>query len=69
MAVTKKDVLEWIRTYAQVIADNKEYLTELDAQIGDADHGANMDRGFRAVLEKLPNGEGMDIGKIMMTVG
>ena len=69
MAVTKKDVLEWIKAYAQVIAENKEYLTELDAQIGDADHGANMDRGFRAVLEKLPNGEDVDIGKILMTVG
>ncbi|MDT8382325.1 MAG: dihydroxyacetone kinase subunit DhaL [Brevefilum sp.] len=69
MAVTKKDVLEWIKAFAQVIAENKEYLTELDAQIGDADHGANMDRGFRAVLEKLPNGEDVDIGKIMKTVG
>ena len=69
MAVTKNDVLEWIRTYAQVIADNKEYLTELDAQIGDADHGVNMDRGFRAVLEKLPNGEEVNTGKILMTVG
>jgi len=69
VAVTKNDVLEWIRTYAQVIADNKEYLTELDAQIGDADHGVNMDRGFRAVLEKLPNGEEVNTGKILMTVG
>jgi dihydroxyacetone kinase-like protein len=69
VAVTKNDVLEWIQTYAQVIAENKEYLTELDAQIGDADHGANMDRGFRAVLEKLPSDDSVDIGKILMTVG
>ena len=69
MAVTKNDVLKWIQTYAQVIADNKEYLTELDSPIGDADHGANMDRGFRAVLDKLPNGEEVDTGKILMTVG
>jgi dihydroxyacetone kinase-like protein len=69
VAVTKNDVLKWIRTYAQVIADNETYLTELDSPIGDADHGANMNRGFRAVLDKLPDNEDKDIGKILMTVG
>lgn len=69
MAVTKIDVLEWIRTYAQVIAENKDYLTELDSAIGDADHGANMHRGFKAVLEKLPDNEDKDIDKILMGVG
>lgn len=69
MAVTKNDVLEWIRAYAEVIAENKDYLTELDSAIGDADHGANMHRGFKAVLEKLPDNEDKDIGKILMGVG
>ncbi len=69
MAVTNNDVLEWIRAYAQVIADNKDYLTELDSPIGDGDHGANMHRGFGAVLDKLPDNENKDIGKILMGVG
>ena len=69
MAVTREDVLKWIRAYAEVIKENKEYLTELDSQIGDADHGANMDRGFQAVLNKLPDNEEKDIGGIMMAVG
>lgn len=69
MAVTKNDVLEWIRAYAQVIAENKDYLTDLDSAIGDADHGANMHRGFNAVLDKLPANEDKDIGKILMGVG
>lgn len=69
MAVTKNNVLEWIRAYAEVIAENKDYLTELDSAIGDADHGANMHRGFKAVLEKLPDNEDKDIGKILMGVG
>lgn len=69
MAVTRDDVLKWIRTYAEVIADNKEYLTDLDAKIGDADHGANMNRGFQAVLTKLPDNEEKDIGAIFMAVG
>jgi len=66
--VTNSEVGEWIRNYAQVIADNKAYLTDLDSAIGDADHGANMDRGFRAVLEKLNGNENKDIEKILMTV-
>jgi len=69
VSVTRNDVLKWIRAYAQVIADNKTYLTELDSPIGDADHGANMHRGFRTVLEKLPDNEDKDIGKILMAVG
>jgi dihydroxyacetone kinase-like protein len=41
----------------------------LDAAIGDADHGANMDRGFRAVMGKLPEVGDKDIGTILKTVG
>jgi len=69
VAVTRDDVLKWIISYAEVIAENKEYLTDLDAQIGDADHGANMNRGFQAVLQKLPDNEEKDIGGILLAVG
>jgi dihydroxyacetone kinase-like protein len=40
----------WIRGFALLVAENKELLTDLDAAIGDGDHGANMDRGMRAVV-------------------
>ncbi|BFU46589.1 dihydroxyacetone kinase subunit DhaL [Krasilnikovia sp. MM14-A1004] len=43
----------WMREFARLIADNRELLTELDAAIGDADHGANLDRGMTAVLATL----------------
>ncbi len=33
---------------------NSDYLTDLDREIGDADHGLNMNRGFKKVAEKLP---------------
>lgn len=69
MAITRDDVLNWVRDYAQVIEDNHEMLTDLDREIGDADHGANMRRGFRAVLEKLPTVEDKDIGSILKNVG
>ena len=69
MAITRDEVLSWIKAYSQVIAENKDYLTDLDSAIGDADHGANMDRGFQFVLEKLPAVEDKDIGTIIKTVG
>ena len=39
----------WLADYAAVIADNVDLLTDLDRQIGDADHGSNMHRGMKAV--------------------
>jgi dihydroxyacetone kinase-like protein len=38
---------------AEAMRENREYLTQLDAEIGDADHGTNMNRGFEAALERL----------------
>ncbi|MEL7626404.1 MAG: dihydroxyacetone kinase subunit DhaL [Anaerolineaceae bacterium] len=69
MAITKDDVLNWVKDYAQVIDENFEMLTDLDREIGDADHGANMRRGFKAVMEKLPSVEDKDIATILKTVG
>jgi len=69
MLITTIDVLECLRRMAVVIGENREYLTELDAAIGDADHGINMDRGFQAVLKKLPSVEDKDAGTILKTTG
>jgi dihydroxyacetone kinase-like protein len=69
LAVTRDEVLSWIKAYSQIITENKDYLTDLDSAIGDADHGANMERGFQAVLAKLPTVEDKDIGTIFKTVG
>ena len=44
---------EWMRRFAQVVAENKDALTDLDSAIGDGDHGANMDRGMRAVVAAI----------------
>ena len=69
MPVSRDDVLQWLKNCTAVIAENREYLIELDAAIGDADHGANMDRGFQAVLKKLPEVADKDIGAIFKAVG
>jgi dihydroxyacetone kinase-like protein len=71
MSVPYEDVVGWVKTFAETIADQKTYLTELDSAIGDADHGINMDRGMQAVLAKL-NGSpaaGQDVGAMFKTVG
>jgi len=69
MTVSRDDTIAWIKACAEVLAENKDYLTQLDAAIGDADHGANMDRGFKAVITKMPEFSDKDIGTIFKTVG
>jgi len=43
----------WIVSAAEVIEANRDHLTQLDAAIGDADHGINLARGFAAVVDAL----------------
>jgi dihydroxyacetone kinase-like protein len=69
MSVYRDDALEWIKACASVLGENRDYLTQLDAAIGDADHGANMDRGFKAVIGKVPEMADKDIGTVFKTVG
>ena len=59
-AVTTRGVSAWLREFAVVAAANREYLTGLDAAIGDADHGINMDRGMQAVAAKLGGGAALE---------
>ena len=54
---------------AKKIEAAKEYLTELDNEIGDGDHGINLARGFEAVEKKLPSLAGGDIGALLKGVG
>lgn len=67
--VTRDQIVQWLQTVAAVLTQNKEYLTELDAAIGDADHGINMDRGFKKVMSQLPSVVDKDIGSILKTTG
>jgi dihydroxyacetone kinase-like protein len=65
--VRAEQVLEWFHRLAEVYAENRQLLTELDAAIGDADHGINMDRGFTAVRKELASKPQEDIGAILKT--
>jgi phosphoenolpyruvate---glycerone phosphotransferase subunit DhaL len=67
----------WLLAFAAEVASRRDELTELDAAIGDADHGANMDRGMQAVAAKLRDGgagaagaaAGAPLGPLFKTAG
>jgi dihydroxyacetone kinase-like protein len=67
--ISYDDVVAWVRLLAERLHAEKEYLTELDSAIGDADHGINMDRGFTAVMAKMPALPVGDIGGLLKGVG
>ncbi len=69
MSVSYDDADRWVRAFATTIAENKEYLTDLDSAIGDADHGINMNRGMQAVVAKIDGLETNDLGLLFKTVG
>jgi dihydroxyacetone kinase-like protein len=48
----------WIVSASEVIEANRDHLTQLDAAIGDADHGTNLARGFAAVTAALKGADG-----------
>ncbi|GAA4290218.1 dihydroxyacetone kinase subunit DhaL [Actinomadura luteofluorescens] len=61
------DFAAWIRSTAGRVSADAERLTRLDAAIGDGDHGLNLDRGFRAAVEALP--EDAPPGKVLIVAG
>lgn len=61
--------VRFLELFAQRLVERKAELTDLDSKIGDADHGINMDRGFSAVVGKLPEVREADLGTIAKTAG
>jgi dihydroxyacetone kinase-like protein len=61
-------VRSWIELSAESIADQRDFLTQLDAAIGDADHGVNMDRGFSEAVRELGSTDGSP-GALLDRVG
>ncbi|MGP2867156.1 dihydroxyacetone kinase subunit DhaL [Serratia nevei] len=69
MALTKQQVVDWLMRCGEVFSRERDFLTQLDTEIGDADHGLNMNRGFNKVVEKLPSVADKDIGFILKNTG
>jgi phosphoenolpyruvate---glycerone phosphotransferase subunit DhaL len=67
--VTADQVRDWIRRFADEIAERRMELVRLDTAIGDGDHGTNMDRGMKKAVEKLDGTDGGDIGADLKAVG
>ena len=59
----------WITAAARVIEEQRDHLTQLDAAIGDADHGINLSRGFTAVLSALESAAPATPGAVLMLTG
>jgi dihydroxyacetone kinase-like protein len=60
--------IDWVRRTAATIDDHRAELVTLDREIGDGDHGENLDRGFRAVLEAVDAGSFETPGAVLKTV-
>jgi dihydroxyacetone kinase-like protein len=67
--VTEEQVRDWIRRFADAVAEHRVELVRLDTAIGDGDHGTNMDRGMRKALERLDGVDAGDIGADLKAVG
>lgn len=68
MNLDVQGMLKAIDAIGTALEAHKDYLTDLDSAIGDADHGINMNRGFTKVREKVSQGTYGDLGAILKDV-
>lgn len=69
MSVNNKQLLTIVNKMQQRIQENRDFLSNLDREIGDGDHGINMDRGFQEVVAKLETMQDADVSTILRTTG
>lgn len=67
--VNRQDLLEIFRRLAAAFEEQKDYLSELDTEIGDGDHGFSMASGFNSVAAKLEEFSELPIGGLLKKVG
>ena len=67
--INSAKTIEILKAMAERIEAEKDYLTELDNEIADGDHGVNMAKGFNAVVPKISTMVGKDIGSLLKTTG
>ena len=69
MSLNREHIVDWLYRCGETFTTQCDFLTGLDREIGDADHGLNMHRGFSKVVEKLPSIADKDIGFIFKNTG
>jgi dihydroxyacetone kinase-like protein len=62
-------VRAWLEAFGEAVAQQRDHLTQLDSAIGDADHGANLDRGMTAVVAALGSADVTTPGVLLKTTG
>ncbi len=67
-AVDAAGLTAWVREFARLAHEQRDALTRLDAAIGDADHGANLDRGLTAAVAALEAQPADDPAAVLKTV-
>ncbi|MDR2792227.1 MAG: dihydroxyacetone kinase subunit L [Treponema sp.] len=68
MMITLQQVIDWLKELNIVYTEQKDFLSKLDSDIGDGDHGVNMERGFNAVVAAIDTTSPADIGAVFKTV-
>ncbi|MDR1096049.1 MAG: dihydroxyacetone kinase subunit L [Spirochaetaceae bacterium] len=68
MMITLDQIVGWLKRLAAVYTEQKDFLSKLDSDIGDGDHGVNMARGFTAVVAAIEAAPPADIGAAFKTV-
>jgi len=62
-------ITSWMREIDAAVRRERDHLVQLDAAIGDGDHGTNMTRGFEAVVQALDGDPGSQPGKLLILAG
>jgi dihydroxyacetone kinase-like protein len=68
MMITLRQLIDWLKKLDAVYTEQKDFLSKLDSDIGDGDHGVNMARGFNAVVSAIDSSPPADIGAAFKTV-
>lgn len=69
MQIEKQQIVNWLALCAKAFDENQQFLTDLDRDLGDSDHGLNLNRGFKIVAESLPVVEKQNISTILKNTG
>ncbi|WP_117232860.1 dihydroxyacetone kinase subunit DhaL [Vibrio maerlii] len=69
MQIEKQQIVNWLSLCAKAYDENKDFLTDLDRDLGDSDHGLHINRGFKIVSDNLPTFEKQNISTILKNTG
>jgi dihydroxyacetone kinase-like protein len=67
--MNKEQLHAWMQKTYELIDEHRDELSELDQAVGDGDHGVNMSRGFKAVVDGLAESEEESVSAILPKIG